>query len=95
MTQQRTLIERLREPGAACHDVAACFDLMREAAKEIERLQGIVDTITKDAKWCGWKDSSVPANVHLWKLPHCDGRQGATLLEVAEKARAAKHDSTR
>ena len=52
---------------------------------EIKRLTAIVDRITKDAEWCGWVGESAAFNVNLWRLPHCDGRNG-TLLEAANAA---------
>ena len=73
-------IERLRV------ELTAITCSWKIAEAEIERLQAIVETITRGAKWCGWQAGTVTANVKLWNIPNCDGRHG-TLLEAAEKSR--------
>lgn len=54
---------------------------------EIDKLRGLLDTITGGATSQRWEDvNGVPVNVCAWHLPNCDGRDG-TLLEAAQKAR--------
>lgn len=63
-------------------------DALKYVLAELDRLQAILDTICDGAKSEMWTGDGVVANVTLWTLPLCDGRNGS-LLEAAEKARTA------
>lgn len=65
--------------------ITAAEDLA-EAAVELRRLQLLLNTITKDAEWCGYVTDDVAMNVRLWNLPRCDGRRSENLIEAATAA---------
>ena len=63
-----------------------------DVCRERNELRAIVARMTRDAQWAGFNTAEFAINPCLWKLPHCDGRDGKTLLEAAEAA--AKEDFT-
>lgn len=60
----------------------------------IELAESALARITDGAEWCGIMRDGVAINVHLWHLPHCDGRKGS-LLEAAQAAEGWENEQTR
>jgi hypothetical protein len=59
MANNRTLVERLRNPELSDTDKAKNWDTMDEAADEIERLQGLVNHAAGfDSRFAGAADDS-------------------------------------